>query len=67
MNFLSPDDFTQAEQYTKQTVVKWWLILMLYPKTSINKQTNKQEVYYRSCSVTMIKQGNARFDRYSPN
>ena len=22
-----------------------------------NKQTNKQEVYYRSCSVTMIKQG----------
>ena len=33
----------------------------------INKQKNIQEVYYKSCSVTMIKQGNARFDQYSPN
>ena len=27
---LSADDITRAEKYTKQTVVKRWLILMLY-------------------------------------
>ena len=27
-----------------------------------NKQTNKQDVYYQSYSVTMSKQGNAKFD-----
>ena len=31
--FLSADDITQAEHYTKQTVVKRWLILMLYSIT----------------------------------
>ena len=30
MSFLSADDITQAEHYTKQTEVKRWLILMLY-------------------------------------
>ena len=30
---LSADDITRAEQYTKQTVVKRWLILMLYSET----------------------------------
>ena len=30
MSFLSDDDITQAEHYTKQTEVKRWLILMLY-------------------------------------
>ena len=29
MSFLSADDITQAEHYTKQTVIKRWLILML--------------------------------------
>ena len=33
MSILSADDITQAEHYTKQTVVKQWLILMLYNKT----------------------------------
>ena len=28
--FVSADDITQAEHYTKQTEVKRWLILMLY-------------------------------------
>ena len=27
-----------------------------------NKQTNKQDVYYQSYSVTMSKQGNGKFD-----
>ena len=31
MSILSADEITQAEHYTKQTQVKWWLILMLYP------------------------------------
>ena len=30
MSILSADDITQAEHYTKQTLVKRWLILMLY-------------------------------------
>ena len=30
MSFLSADDSTQAEHYTKQNEVKQWLILMLY-------------------------------------
>ena len=30
MSILSADNITQAEHYTKQTLVKWWLILMLY-------------------------------------
>ena len=30
MNFLSADDIAQADHYTKQTVVKRWMILMLY-------------------------------------
>ena len=30
MHILSADDITQAEHYTKQTLVKRWLILMLY-------------------------------------
>ena len=30
MTFLSADDITQGEHYTKQTEVKRWLILMLY-------------------------------------
>ena len=34
MSFLSADDITQAEHYTKQTEVKRWLILMLYCKAS---------------------------------
>ena len=30
MSILSADDMTQAEHYTKETLVKRWLILMLY-------------------------------------
>ena len=30
MSILPADDTTQAELYTKQTVVKPWLILLLY-------------------------------------
>ena len=30
MSILSADDITQAEHYTKQTLVKRWLILMQY-------------------------------------
>ena len=33
MSILSADDITQAEHYTIQTLVKRWLILMLYPRT----------------------------------
>ena len=33
---------------------------------SLTYKTNKEEVYCRSYSVTMIKQGNAKFDQYSP-
>ena len=30
MSILSADDIIQAEHYTKQTLVKRWLIFMLY-------------------------------------
>ena len=30
MGFLCADDITQAEHYTEQTLIKQWLILMLY-------------------------------------
>ena len=30
MSILSANDITQAEHYTKQTLVQRWLILMLY-------------------------------------
>ena len=33
MSILSSDDITQAEHYTKQTLVKRWLIFMLYINT----------------------------------
>ena len=29
-SFFFTDDFTKAEQLIKQTVVKWWLILISY-------------------------------------
>ena len=35
MSFLSADDITQAEHYTKQTEVKQWLILILYKQTEV--------------------------------
>ena len=37
MSILSADDITQAEQYTKQTLVKQWLILMLNIYTYIDR------------------------------
>ena len=30
--FLSADDIFQAENFTKQTVIKCWLVLMVYQK-----------------------------------
>ena len=40
MSILSADDITPAEHYTKQTLVKRWLILMLYIDVKMQQQTN---------------------------
>ena len=47
MSIWSADDITQAEHYTKQTLVKQWLILMLYKNIkTLSMQVLNQVIKY---------------------
>ena len=52
MSFLSPDDITPAEHYAKQTVVRRWLILMLYGFQGLG---NRQHSSYSYRDVILEK------------
>ena len=58
MSILSADDITQAEHYTKQTLVKRWLILMLQPymREAMRKKGNpiKAAPFYEVASQFLI-------------